>query len=233
MRRGDFMRAAMVVGASVLLHTSPLAAQSAAGVPGGCVQPAANRPSELGCYHLRSDSVAVLPTGPLYWHVYEVAGGLAAAESLSRRPVRGEAVRSVVQSLGRTWLFGIAARAWDAGGGTRAVLVGPLAAPGPGPYVVRYMEAVFEPGMLTGVHTHSGPEAWYVVEGAQCLQTPDTTIVARAGEGTLVQAGLAMRLSGIGTARRRALVLVLHDGTQPWTAPHREWTPSGPCVPTR
>ena len=227
------MKPAMVVGASIVLHASRLAAQSGAGVAGACEEPAANRASEIGCYHVRSDTVATLPAGPIYWHIYEIREGLAAAESLARRPSRGAAVRSAVSSLGRSWLYAIAGPEWDAGTGARIARIGPFPIPASGPYVVRYMEAVFEPGMQTGVHTHSGPEAWYVVEGGQCLQTPDTTIVARAGQGALIRGGPAMRLSGVGTGRRRALVVVLHDAAHAWASAHGEWTPSGPCVDPR
>ena len=230
MRPPNWMTTAMSLGASMALHGSTLAAQTPGRVPGGCEAPAANRPSEIGCYHVHSDSVATLPAGPVYWHIYEIPGGRATAESVSRPATPGVAVRSAVQALGRSWVFAIAGRDWEAGTGTRTARVGPLPPPGPGPYVVRYMEAVFAPGMLTAVHTHSGPEAWYVVEGSQCLQTPDTTIVARAGQDAVVSAGPPMRLSGIGSGTRRALVLVLHDGTRPWTTLHREWAPGGPCV---
>jgi hypothetical protein len=37
-----------------------------------------------------------------------------------------------------------------------------------------------------------------VLSGAQCLQTPDGTIIARAGEGAVVQQGPPMRLSSVG-----------------------------------
>jgi hypothetical protein len=41
-------------------------------------------------------------------------------------------------------------------------------------YIARYMEATFQPSqqLQTSVHQHAGPEAWYVLTGAQCLRTP-------------------------------------------------------------
>jgi quercetin dioxygenase-like cupin family protein len=91
------------------------------------------------------------------------------------------------------------------------------------------MEAVFPPGMQTAVHRHSGPEAWYLISGAQCLQMPDSTIIAHAGRGAVVPAGPPMRLTGMGSETRRSLVLVLHDAAQPWMTMTTDWTPEAKC----
>jgi len=91
------------------------------------------------------------------------------------------------------------------------------------------MEAVFAPGMHTSVHRHSGAEAWYVLAGAQCLETPDRIIVARAGEGAVVPEGPPMALSGIGDDIRRSVVLVIHDSSEPWMTVTSDWAPQGRC----
>jgi len=91
------------------------------------------------------------------------------------------------------------------------------------------MEATFAPGMESIVHRHSGPEAWYVLAGEQCLETPDGKTVVRAGQSAIVPAGPPMRLTGTGTVQRRSLVLVLHDTSQPWITPTSDWTPKGLC----
>ena len=83
--------------------------------------------------------------------------------------------------------------------------------------------------MLTTVHRHSGPEAWYVLTGAQCLRTPDKTMVLRAGEGGTVPSGPPMVLTSIGPEIRRSFVLVLHDALQPWQTNTSEWTPASEC----
>jgi quercetin dioxygenase-like cupin family protein len=98
-------------------------------------------------------------------------------------------------------------------------------------YLARYMEATFPPNqaMQTTVHRHSGSEAWYVVTGAQCLRTPESTTILRAGEGGFVPPGPPMVLTAMGTETRRALVLVLHDASQPWQTNTTEWTPTREC----
>jgi len=90
--------------------------------------------------------------------------------------------------------------------------------PAPGTHhSMQVMSAYMLPGQMSHIHAHSGPEAWYVVEGEQCLQTTTATIKARAGQGAMVGAGDTMRLVVTGTAPRRALVLVFHNTDQPST----------------
>ena len=63
------------------------------------------------------------------------------------------------------------------------------------PYTARYMEAVFPPGSqpVGGPgHRHPGPEAWYIVSGSQCLETPNGVITASAGGTALVPEGWPM-----------------------------------------
>ncbi len=62
----------------------------------------------------------------------------------------------------------------DAGaGGQRRAKIGPLEVPN-GPVTAHFPEAIFPPGMRTRVHSHPGPEAFYVVEGEQCMERPPT-----------------------------------------------------------
>jgi quercetin dioxygenase-like cupin family protein len=88
--------------------------------------------------------------------------------------------------------------------------VGPLGA-GSTPQLSTY----FQPGHFSIVHTHSGPEAWWVLEGEPCLSTATATIRARAGQGAIVEAGETMQMIGVGTGPRRSPVSVLHDAEQP------------------
>jgi quercetin dioxygenase-like cupin family protein len=64
-------------------------------------------------------------------------------------------------------------------------------------------------------HRHPGPEAWYVLGGAQCLETPNGVIRASAGETTLVPEGVPMAISDAGTEIHRTIVLILHVRNDP------------------
>jgi hypothetical protein len=84
--------------------------------------------------------------------------------------------------------------------------------------------------MKSRVHRHSAPEAWYTISGETCLETPDGTMLGRAGDkSVIVPQGPPMELTETGTEIRRALVLILHDSAQPHTTLATDWTPQGLC----
>ena len=136
---------------------------------------------------------------------------------------------TIVESFGRVWLYTIAEPEWRSSAGERVAVIGPLVVDAGKQYTARYMEAVFPAGMTTPVHHHSGPEAWYVLSGAQCLETPGDVLVLRAGQGGLVPQRPLMRLSSVGTETRRSVLLVLHDATQQWITDDSSWTPKNLC----
>jgi hypothetical protein len=194
-------------------------------VTGGCEVRAAERSAENGCYLLATESLQTLPAGPVFWHLYTYP--TRAAAEAARKGSAG----TVVESLGKAWLFAIAGSSWRPAAGERVAAIGPLPVMPAKTYTARYMEAVFPPrqAMVTSVHNHSGPEAWYVLTGAQCLRTPDGVQVIRAGEGGFVRGGPPMMLTSIGAEIRRAVVLVLHDSSQPWMTGTTDWTPTVQC----
>jgi quercetin dioxygenase-like cupin family protein len=117
---------------------------------------------------------------------------------------------------GSAWLYTIESDTSHHHGGKHRAVVGPLPPLQPNrPYSIMVMSAYFLPGQFSVVHTHAGPEAWWVFEGEQCLETTTATIHARAGEGAMVASGDTMRMVATGTGPRRALVLILHDADQP------------------
>ena len=135
-----------------------------------------------------------------------------------------------MESLGRVWLYTIAGPAWRPRGGKRIARIGPLPLVEAPSYAAVYMEGVFEPGMQSVVHRHPGVEAWYTLEGAQCLETPEGKLLQRAGgPGVMARGGLPMRLTGVGTGVRRSVVLILQDASKPRSTPAPDWTPKGLC----
>lgn len=87
---------------------------------------------------------------------------------------------------------------------------------------------VLAPGDHSRVHTHSGPGKWFVLAGAQCLETPAGAIRVHAGETMTAAADGPMQLSITGTDVARALTLVIHDSTQEFGAAS-DWKPPGAC----
>jgi hypothetical protein len=204
------------------------------GSPRGCSTPVSERRMEAGCY-----TTAVTPLGPLaaghwFWHIDVFATPEAAKAAASERS-------TVVESLGRLWLYTIADEGWRPAGGDRIARIGPLDVSGGQAYTAHYMEAVFPPDLDTGVigHRHPGSEAWYVVTGTQCLETPNGLIMASAGNAALVPEGWPMAISAVGPRTRRALVLILHRSDEAYSmpvhhqthvgSPFADWKPKGLC----
>jgi len=61
------------------------------------------------------------------------------------------------------------------------------------------------------VHTHPGPEIFYLLTGDQCLETPNGAIRARAG-----------------VSKRDAFFVIIHDSTKPRVIAS-DWQPKGTC----
>jgi hypothetical protein len=203
------------------------------GLPGWCETPVADRKEDLGCYTTAILDLGVPQRGPIYWHLDTFP---TRADAEANRAPRS----TVVNSHGRHWLFTIAEQGWRPATGERVALIGPLTIDADKPYTARYQEAVIPAGFQDGVgagHRHPGPEAWYVLAGGQCLETPNGVMTARAGETMLAPEGWPMAIASLGTEMRRTVFLVLHRsgelysmpvGAQP-DAPHAHWTPKGLC----
>jgi quercetin dioxygenase-like cupin family protein len=209
-----------ILGASLLQVSS--FAQSAARVPGACEEPAQMHTGKVGCYLVATTALGVFSAPSVYWHLYEYGGRADAEAAAGPRS-------TFVESQGRIWVYTIADKDWLSRSGKRVAIVGPLSVSTGRQYTARYMEALFEPGMRTAVHRHSGAEAWYLLAGTQCLETPEGITVVKAGEAAVIREGPPMMLSSVGTETRRSVLLVLHDSTQPWTSPVTDWKPAGRC----
>jgi quercetin dioxygenase-like cupin family protein len=207
---------------AVLLSFSSLGVW--AQMPGRCELPIGERKGDIGCYVLESKPVGRLPAGDLFWHIYVVPNRAAAEAVKAPYP-------TIVVAFDKTWLFSLAPRDWTPSSGERVSVIGPLPHSTERSYTARYLEAVITPGERTPVHTHAGPEAWYLVAGSECLETPEGIMVAHAGDSAVVKEGLPMMLSSVGTATRNAFALILHDSSQPWTMPmpSNGWKPAGRC----
>jgi quercetin dioxygenase-like cupin family protein len=186
-------------------------------------KPVSERTGEVGCWIMANTSLGLLPKERIFWHLYTYP---TRAEAEVAKGSRG----TVVESLGKVWLFTIDVEGWRSSSGERVAVIGPLPVIADLKYSSQYMEAIFTPGMTTPVHRHPGPEAWYAVTGETCLETSEGFMVGRpGGPAVIVRGGLPMHLTAIGKETRRSLVLILHDSTQPPTTPAKDWVPVGLC----
>jgi quercetin dioxygenase-like cupin family protein len=188
-------------------------------------KPVSQRTSELGCWITANAYLGQLPQQPIFWHIDTYPTRVAAQAAKGSRG-------TVVESLGKVWLFTIDVAGWRPSAGERVAEIGPLPVSADAKYSAQYMEAVFTPGMTAPAHRHSGPEAWYTLAGETCLETPEGKMVGRTGGAhVIVPEGPPMHLTATGTETRRALVLILHDSSRPPSTPAHDWTPVGLCKP--
>lgn len=210
--------------AGTLVLSSLLTSRLHAQTDGTCVPVAERADRTFGCFIVAREELGRLPASPkLYWHL-DTYLTRAAAESAR------EARSTVVESVGRIWLFTIAPADWRPHGGNRVARIGPLPLVAAESFAAVYMEGIFQPGMQSMVHRHPGVEAWFTVEGSMCVETPTGTLEQHAGSaGVMVPAGVPMQLIGTGRAIRRSVVLILQDATQPRSSLAADWAPRHLC----
>lgn len=204
-------------GWSALFIGLLLRSTAEAQVQGACDAPVSARLGPTGCYVL--DSLPIRAAAPpLYWYIFQADSGSTPIPDTR-----------LLHAHHRFWLVAI-----DGEHLTMPVplvaRVGPLPMPeGSHHLVARFMESTLTGGTETRVHTHPGPEAWYLLSGAQCLETPTGTNRVAAHSSLVLAGGQPMRLTATGPDTMRSLVLVLHDGALPWIDRTTTWSPAGSC----
>ena len=84
-------------------------------------------------------------------------------------------------------------------------------------------------GLTSRVHHHSGVEAFYVVDGEQCLETPSSAYPMKKGDVLVLPTGITMQMVVTGAMPRRALAAVIYDAAQPPTTPTEDAPPLVTC----
>jgi quercetin dioxygenase-like cupin family protein len=184
------------------------------------VPPAEKRP-EFGCFNVGTVTGLHFSEASVYWHLRAFPNRKAAEAAKSAAGI-------VVEEEGRAWLSEFGPRNTAPRGGEAIAIVGPLQLPAAKSYAAVLSYAVMRPGDSSRVHTHPGPEGWYVLAGEQCLETPAGANRAQVGGTMTVPPNIPMELNVTGTTLRRAFALVIHDSDQPRGIPS-DWKPSRAC----
>jgi mannose-6-phosphate isomerase-like protein (cupin superfamily) len=141
---------------------------------------------------------------------------------------------AVVEARGKVWLLTLSSKGERSPGGECVIEVGPVPPiPQAATYEMDVAEADFgadiRAAVARAVHTHPGPEMFYLLSGEQCLETPSGAMHARAGEGMVAPANTPMQLNIMGSSKRDAFFVVIHDSTKPRVTPS-QWQPEGICA---
>ena len=201
---------------SLLIHTA-----SAQQKLESC-KPASERTGADGCWIMASTPLGRLPASPIFWTL-DVYPTRAAAEASATKG------STVVEALGKIWLFTVGDKSTSPTSGTRVSQIGPIPVTPGQEYTAQYRESIMQPGAISRTHLHSGPEVFYTESGETCLETPSGKQLGKQGVDVIVPQGEPMELMATGTVPRRGLVLVLHDSSKPHTTLVTDWKSRGLC----
>ncbi|MGZ8377060.1 MAG: hypothetical protein ACXWZS_13440 [Gemmatirosa sp.] len=222
-RSAPALLAALALPAALRAQATPA---DTAPAPFVCEDQGLRDGAAFGCQLLARPTVTRFPPGPLFWHLARFDTRDAAQVAARFTDI----VTEVTTDAGpETWLHRFGVEADVPRGGTGTALVGPLTLPRATAYRIDVLYAVMPAGARTAAHAHPGPEAWYLLAGAQCVETREGAAHAAAGEGGVgPRAGAAMQHVSTGADALRALLVVIRDPARPRTAPSR-WKPKGAC----
>jgi quercetin dioxygenase-like cupin family protein len=175
-----------------------------------CEKNSPERRGENGCSLVENKP---LPEGlkePLFWHIDRFSSGEEARAKISP-------VSAAFEAHGSWWLMTIEPKVNDHHGGQHVKQVKLPALPPAKGYSMLVMSAYIPAGLTSRIHTHSGVEGFYVVDGQQCLETPTRIYKMPKGGSLVIPTGVTMRLVATGTKPRRALAVIVYDSSQPPT----------------
>ena len=203
-------------------HSLAIAESTGTVAPHTCVVvvPGNIRP-EFGCFRIGVVKNLKFNRSMVYWHLYSFPSRATADAARTSSGI-------VVEEDGRVWLSEFGSRNIHVRGGRSVAAIGPLRLVLADSYDAEIAYSVMRPSDHSRVHTHSGPEAWYVLTGIQCLETPDSSRSAGPGATMTAAANRPMELRVAGTDVARSLTLVIHDSTQEFGTAS-DWKPTGAC----
>ncbi len=173
-----------------------------------CTEDSPERRGEEGCTILASRPLSGTLTKLAYWHIDRFNSLEDAKKAAGPNGVAAEA-------HGGVWLMTVENKTNDHHGGRHVALIGPLVLPAAEGYTMRVASSLLKQGASTPVHTHSGPEVWYIVVGEQCLETEKSAHRLKAGKSFVLATAQVHRGRVQSAEMRGALALVLHDSKLP------------------
>ena len=177
---------------------------------------------KYGCFNIgRASGLSFDLKQPVFWHLYMFPDEKAAQAAKSRTGI-------VVKEYGRVWLSEFGPPKLRVTGGQAMATVGPMPVTRDAVYSAVFSYVVMRPGDRTPVQTHPGPEAWYVLAGQQCLETPQGVGRAHPGDAMVLQQNVPMQLVAKGKTDRHAFAVVLHEASE--RSIPSNWRPTGACT---
>lgn len=187
-----------------------------------CMENSPERRGEEGCTILTNRPLVGSPTKTMYWHIDRFDSLESAMKAAGPNSVATEA-------HGFFWLLTVETKAEDHHGGEHIHQIGPFELSPADRYMMRVQSSLLKPGSTTPIHTHSGPEVFYIVGGEQCIERSENSQRLGAGQTYIVPGNSVHRGRVLGSTARRALALILYDAAHPASRDLDNATPIVSC----
>ena len=188
---------------TVLLAIGQLAAQEEP----VCVENSPERRGEFGCSIVEKKGLPKL-SEPVFWHIDRFDNKERALAGVGPASIAFDAHAS-------WWLMSVGPESQDHHGGEHMAQVKISPLPTASAYSMLVISAYIPAGLTSRVHFHSGVEAFYTVDGEQCLETKDRAFPMPKGDTLVVPTGVTMRLVATGSTPRRAFAVIVYDSSKP------------------
>jgi quercetin dioxygenase-like cupin family protein len=175
-----------------------------------CAKDSPERRGEIGCSYVEDKALPAPLTEPLFWHIDRFDSETGAQAAAGPTSV-------VFQAHGAWWAMSIESTVKDHHSGKHVAAVALPPLPPAPKYSMLVISAYIPAGQTSRVHHHSGVEAFYTVDGEQCLETPTGAHRIPKGSSLAVPAGVTMRLVAAGSNPRRGFAVIVYDASQPPT----------------
>jgi len=175
-----------------------------------CVENSPERRGEIGCSIVENKPLPADLKEPLFWHIDRFENGERARSGVGPASI-------AFQAHGAWWVMSVESETNVHHGGKHVTQVKLSPLPEAPKYSMLVISAYIPAGMTSRVHLHSGVEAFYVVDGEQCLETAERAFKMRRGETLVIPTGVTMRLVATGAKPRRAFAVIVYDSSKPPT----------------
>jgi quercetin dioxygenase-like cupin family protein len=173
-----------------------------------CVENSPERHGEIGCSIVERKPLPATLKEPVFWHIDRFDSAAGAQAGVGPSSVAFEA-------HGAWWLMSVGPESDDHHGGKHIATVNLSPLPKADAYTMVVISAYIPAGMTSRVHFHSGVEAFYDVDGQQCLETKEKAFRMKEGDTLVLPTGTVMRLVATGTKPRRDFAMIVHDSSKP------------------
>jgi quercetin dioxygenase-like cupin family protein len=173
-----------------------------------CVENSPERRGEIGCSIVEKKPLAGTVKEPVFWHIDQFDSAERAQAGIGPSSV-------AFQAHGAWWLMSVGPQTHNHHGGRHIAEVKLSPLPQAEAYTMLVISAYIPAGMTSRVHFHSGVEAFYTVDGEQCLETKERAYRIKKGDTLVVPTGVTMRLVAMGTKPRRAFAMIVYDSSKP------------------